>query len=71
MTNDEEMTVTQANKFLEKVDFNWAYELIPAWDKNYSDRQDEDLDWFFYDFSFNYQIELMFKQMQRNPLERG
>ena len=55
---------------MEKVDFSWAYE-VSKYDKNYWDRQDEGLNWYFYDFSDNYQIEVIFKQIKQNSLERG
>ncbi len=52
------------------VDYQWAY-MVNSSDKNYSQRQDESLDYFFYDSDSNEKIEEFKEFILKNPSLRG
>ena len=52
------------------VDYQWAYKVSSS-DKNYSQRQDKSLDYYFYDSDSNEKIEEFKEFILKNPSLRG
>ena len=52
------------------VNYQWAYKVNSS-DKNYSQRQDKSLDYFFYDSDSNEKIEEFKEFILKNPSLRG
>jgi|LauGreDrversion4_2_1035121.scaffolds.fasta_scaffold107246_2 hypothetical protein len=60
MRKRKNKSAASANSADEADQFAWAYSVAKG-DANYNMRQDLTIDWFFYDWDQNYEIELFYK----------
>lgn len=56
----KKQSAASANSADEADKFAWAYSVAKR-DANYNMRQDPTIEWFFYDWDQNYEIELFYK----------